>query len=201
MLRLQNPVPCVDFSSPAACAAPLNRLEPTPMVSTAAPDDLMKLRRLKSIGFRFGRCVHPILSHMVASPLGWIDDCEQAACAHLRTTTKRTSAGRVETNIPQSFGALGVSPVRSSTPILGVSRVAHVTVRDRCNHTYPSEECEHRNLPTVMWHANRCNRRSDAALSSGTASTASVVPTRWHLVAPSSLACVSAADRAICRWL
>src|SRR6185295_18329086 len=170
-----------------------NRLEPTPMVSTAAPDDCMNLRRLKSIVSKFGRCMHPILSHMVGSPLRWIDGREQSASAHLRPTPRRASAGRPE-NILQEFGVLQArfAAIRSSTPVSGVSPVAHVTVRGRCNHTDPAEGCEHRNLPTVVWHANRCNRRGDAAL---VRLIASVVPTRKNLVAPCLVARVCAPDR------
>ena len=139
MLRLQKPVPCVDFSSPAAWAALPNRLEPTPMVSTAALDDCMNLRRLKSIDSRSGRCVHPILSHMVGSPLRWIDDCEQPASAHLRPTPRRAGAGRPEMDTLQESGALRAlfAAIGSSTPVSGASPVAHVTVRGRCNHTIP----------------------------------------------------------------
>src|SRR6516225_2942203 len=64
ILRLQKPVPCVDLSSFAAYAAPLNRLDEMPMVKTAAPDVLSRRRRSKSIDSRSGRCVHPILSHI-----------------------------------------------------------------------------------------------------------------------------------------
>ena len=170
------------------------------MVSTAAPDDCMNLRRLKSINSRFGRCMHPILSHMVGSPLRWIDDCEQSASAHLRPMPRRASAGRPETNIFHKFGVLRArfAAVRSSTPVSGVSPVAHVTVRGRCNHTDPAEGCEHRNLPTVVWHANRCNRRGDAALVQ---LIASVVPTQGILSRRVLWLEVCAADRAFGRGL